>query len=859
MHQERYPFRASEAKWQTRWEEAQSFTVSDEAIQSAENPYYVLEMFPYPSGNIHMGHVRNYTMGDALARYKRAQGHTVLHPMGWDAFGLPAENAAIERGVHPGGWTYENIATMREQLKLIGLSYDWNREFATCDPDYYQHEQRFFLKMVKAGLAYKKESTVNWDPVDHTVLANEQVIDGKGWRSGAPVERKKLSQWFLKITAYAEPLLEAITELEDWPEKVRTMQEHWIGRSYGASITFEIQGFDQGLEVYTTRPDTIYGMSFAAIAANHPIAEGLAKENKNLHAFIKECEQLGTSEEAIETAEKRGFDTGLKVVHPFTGEPKPLYVANFVLMDYGTGAIFGCPAHDQRDLDFARKYDLDVTPVVMPADGNKDEFTIENEAYSGDGIIINSPELDGLPIADAKEKAISLLEQKQIGTRQTNYRLRDWGVSRQRYWGCPIPMVKCPSCGDVPVPEDQLPVTLPEDVTFDQPGNPLNHHPTWKHVSCPKCGGDAERETDTFDTFFESSWYFARFITPKSDKGLEAAKADRWLPVNRYIGGVEHAVLHLLYARFYTRALNDLGYTSVKEPFEGLLTQGMVCHETYQDAHGAWLYPDEVHKNEQGIWVHDETSKPIEVGPSIKMSKSKRNTVDPRHIIESYGADTARLFILSDSPPERDLEWTQAGVDGAWRYMNRIWRLVVEPMEHIKSVAPAPLDRPASEASPLLRQLHKTIAQASEAYEGCHYNKVIALIREFTNALGNAPYQSEAEAAEYRCAIETVLKLMAPMVPHIAEECWEALGHEMMICEAPWPVASEALLVDDQVTLAIQVNGRLRATLELAKDTSKDETERQALALPNVQQHVAGKDIRKVIVVPGKIVNIVAA
>ncbi len=850
---QRYNFRETEVKWQACWEEAGVFAT---ATETDKPHYYVLEMFPYPSGNIHMGHVRNYTLGDVMARYKRAQGFHVLHPMGWDAFGLPAENAAIERGVHPKGWTYDNIATMREQLKSIGLSYDWSREFATCDPDYYRHEQRFFLEMLKHGLAYRKESYVNWDPVDQTVLANEQVVDGCGWRSGAPVERKKLSQWFLKISDYAEELLQAIETLEQWPDKVRIMQEKWIGKSYGASIHFEIKGRDERLEVYTTRPDTLFGMSFAAIAANHSLALELAENNEELAAFIRECDQLGTSEEAIEKAEKKGIDTGLKVVHPFTGEEKPLYVANFVLMDYGTGAIFACPAHDERDHAFARKYDLPITQVIA---NEKETIDIHEEAYTGDGVLINSDFLNGLPVEEAKQKAIAVLEEKETGTKTINYRLRDWGVSRQRYWGCPIPIIYCEDCGAVPVPEDQLPVELPEDVNFDKPGNPLAHHPTWKQVACPQCGKPAERETDTFDTFFESSWYFARFISPQSEDGIDKQAANRWLPVDQYIGGVEHAVMHLLYSRFFMRALKTCGIVDVEEPFKGLMTQGMVCHQTFKGEDGNWLYPDDVVKKDDA-WMHRQTGAPVKAGRSEKMSKSKRNTIDPHHIITTYGADTARLFMLSDSPPERDLEWTEAGVDGAWRYVSRVWRLVADHKEALLKAdtggAAQITDGPLLE---LRKKTHKTIDAVTKDIEAFHFNKAVAHIRELTNALGTMELSAAEDMSVYKEGLEAAIKLMAPLMPHLAEECWAQLGHERIVCDEPWPVAEKALLEDDTVTIAIQVNGKIRGKLELVKDSSKKDTEKAALSHENVQRAIAEKEVKKIIVVPNKIVNVVVA
>jgi len=859
----RYNAKLSEEKWQKRWEEARAFVTP---AKSDKPDYYVLEMFPYPSGNIHMGHVRNYTLGDVVARFKRAQGFNVLHPMGWDAFGLPAENAAIERGVHPKGWTYQNIDTMRGQLKGIGLSYDWAREVATCDPEYYQHEQRFFLKLLEAGLAYRKESYVNWDPVDNTVLANEQVVDGRGWRSGASVERKKLSQWFLKITAFAEELLEGITTLEGWPDKVRTMQENWIGKSEGARLRFTILCEKPGkapiesmLEVYTTRPDTLFGMSFLAISPNHPLAESMIPHSPEAAAFIKECSQLGTSEEAIEKAEKKGFDTGLKAVHPFTGERFPVYIANFVLMDYGTGAVFGCPAHDERDHAFAVKYGLSITPVVSsrhpvggkaaaqdlaPLPGDPAQAVASQDdalPYTGDGVLINSDFLNGLSVAEAKERMLAEIEKRGFGERQVQYRLRDWGVSRQRYWGCPIPIIHCGDCGAVPVPEKDLPVVLPEDVTFDAPGNPLARHPSWKHVPCPACGKPAERETDTFDTFFESSWYFARFADNTAKEGINFEAATRWLPVDQYIGGVEHAVLHLLYSRFFMRALTKVGIVECAEPFKGLMTQGMVCHATFKDAGGGWLYPSEVMKKGEQ-WVTIEGELPALQGRSEKMSKSKRNTVDPRHIIEAYGADTARLFMLSDSPPERDLEWTDAGIDGAWRYLQRLYRLVAE----IGDGAASPNDE-------IRRLTHKTIHHVTKDIEAFHFNKAVARMRELTNALEKA----DAASPDYRFALETVLHLFQPMIPHIAEELWAMLGHADMLVARAWPVADAALIVDESVTVAVQVNGKLRATLQLPRDCPQADAEAAALGDENVKKAIEGKTVRKVVVVPNRIVNVV--
>ncbi len=852
---DRYSVETTESKWRKVWEDRQIFTANE---ASSRPKYYVLEMFPYPSGRIHMGHVRNYTLGDVVARHKRAKGYEVLHPMGWDAFGLPAENAAIERGVHPAIWTRENIAAMREQLKSMGLSYDWSREIATCEPEYYRHEQRMFLDFLKAGLVYRKESWVNWDPTENTVLANEQVIDGRGWRSGALVEKRLLSQWFLKITHFAEDLLESLKTLERWPDRVRLMQENWIGRSEGAHLSWALQGRSDRLEVFTTRPDTLFGAAFVAISPNHPLAAELAATSPALTAFIAECNRMGTSEVAMETAEKKGVDTGLRAIHPFDSSLQvPVYVANFVLMDYGSGAVFGCPAHDQRDLDFARTYSLPVVPVVLPPDTDPTSFTIGTEAYVGPGTLFNSRFMDGMTVEVAKAEAIARIEREGQGGKTVNWRLRDWGVSRQRYWGCPIPIIHCDSCGAVPVPASDLPVRLPEDVSFDKPGNPLAHHPTWKHTTCPTCGKPAQRETDTFDTFFESSWYFARYCSPqREDCAFDRAAADHWLSVDQYIGGIEHAVLHLLYSRFFTRALKACGYLSVKEPFAGLLTQGMVCHETYKDEAGAWLYPDEVNKESPDQAVHVTTGAKVRVGRSEKMSKSKRNVVDPAKIIATYGADTARLFMLSDSPPERDLEWTDAGVDGAWRYLNRLWRLVSGMAETLPAIG-TPMPPLGPEAERLRRLVHKTIATVDEDLERFHFNKAVARTRELTNALGDAKPEGTDMLWVLREGLEAAAVLIGPMMPHLAEELWSLLGRTDLVAQTPWPIPQADLLTEDTVTVAVQMNGKLRATVSLPVDADSALAEKTALEHPSVVSAMAGKPARKVIVVPNRIINIV--
>ncbi|HEX9964688.1 MAG TPA: leucine--tRNA ligase [Allosphingosinicella sp.] len=828
----------ADARWQKLWEDRGTFHASGDG----ERPRaYVLEMFPYPSGRIHMGHVRNYTMGDVLARYRRMNGFDVLHPMGWDAFGMPAENAAMEKKVHPGEWTRSNIDTMRSQLKRLGFALDWSRELATCDPSYYGHEQALFLDLFEAGLVYRKQSEVNWDPVDMTVLANEQVIDGRGWRSGALVERRKLSQWFLRITAFAEELLDGLGRLDQWPDKVRLMQENWIGRSQGLKFRFELAepvAGEEGFEVFTTRPDTIFGASFAAISPDHPIALALAEGNQALAAFIDECKQGGTTAAELETAEKKGFDTGARVVHPLDPEWRlPLYVANFVLMDYGTGAIFGCPAHDQRDLDFARKYGLPVTRVVAPSPEEADE-PIGDEAYIGPGRLVNSRFLDGLAAEDGIREVIARAEAEGWGEGTTVWRLRDWGVSRQRYWGTPIPIVHCEACGPVAVQRERLPVVLPEDIDFETPGNPLERHPTWSGVDCPDCGGPARRETDTLDTFVDSSWYFIRFASQPADSPFDRAEAERWLPVDQYIGGVEHAILHLLYARFWTRALQRINKLDVEEPFKGLFTQGMVTHVTFQDSEGRWLTPDEAESH----------SGPVTRGRVEKMSKSKRNTVDPEPIVDQYGADAVRWFMLSDSPPERDLEWSEAGIQGSWRFVQRIWRLAAEQAERGGSSWLG-----AGDDLALDRKVHRAIAAVGANVEALAFNKAVANLYELTNALEKAP----ASPTRSR-AVEILIRLAAPMVPHLAEEAWTALGREGLIAEAEWPVADPALLVEEEVTIAIQVNGKLRDTLTAPKGAAREVLEEMALASEKVARVLDGKPPRKVIVVPDRLVNLVA-
>jgi leucyl-tRNA synthetase len=855
---ERYNIKECEAKWRAKWNDNDCFRATED---SDKEKYYVLEMFPYPSGRIHVGHVRNYTLGDVVARYRRASGYNVLRPMGWDAFGLPAENAAIERGVHPSKWTISNTTEMREQLKSMGLAIDWEREFATCTPDYYKHEQAMFLKFLEKGIAYRKESVVNWDPVDNTVLANEQVVDGKGWRTGAPVERKNLNQWFLKITDYADDLLEGLNTLDRWPEKVRIMQENWIGKSKGLHLNLDIVDSDETLKIYTTRPDTIFGASFAAIAADHPLAEKLAGDKDGFADFIKECQATGTSEAAIEQAEKLGFDTGYTVQHPFLDDVQlPLYIANFILMDYGTGAIYGVPAHDQRDFDFATKYGLPIKQVISPpafANSALPEQPVEEqhdmqEAYSGPGTLINSEFINGLEIDAAKAEIIKRCEEQGIGEGTTQYRLRDWGISRQRYWGCPIPVVYRESDGAcIPVPEDQLPVELPEDISFDKPGNPLDHHPTWKHTTCPETGEPAIRETDTFDTFFESSWYQFRYCDPKNESlPVAKDKSDYWMGVDQYIGGVEHAVLHLLYARFFTRAMRTCGYVSCDEPFKGLFTQGMVTHETYQDSDGKWMFPTEYEA------LTDKSG--AKVGPSIKMSKSKKNVIDPEDILDTYGADAARLFILSDSPPERDLEWTESGIEGAWKFVNKLHRIISEQQDKLPAIGTAEPSEFSSSAKDLRSAAHKAIGGVAKSIEDFAMNKAVAQIRELSNAIAAFKPQDDADLWALRESFEILIKVFNPMMPHLAEELWSQLGHETLLTNEPWPSADESLLKQDTVTIGVQVNGKMRGTIDIAPDSSEDIAREAALAQDNVQRAMDGKQIRKFIYVPGKIVNVVA-
>jgi leucyl-tRNA synthetase len=873
MSSERYNAREAEPRWQRQWDEKAIFASKND---DPRPKYYVLEMFPYPSGRIHIGHVRNYTLGDVLARYMRAKGNNVIHPMGWDAFGLPAENAAIERKVAPKQWTYDNIAAMKKQLRSIGLSLDWAREFATCDPSYYKHQQKLFLDFLAAGLAEREKRKVNWDPVDMTVLANEQVIDGRGWRSQAIVEQREMNQWVFKITKYAQELLEAIDTLDRWPDKVRLMQRNWIGRSEGLLIRFMLDPVttpagETELKIFTTRPDTLFGAKFMAISADHPLAQAAAAKDPKLAEFIAEIKRMGTAQEIIDTAEKQGFDTGIRAIHPFDPNWRlPVYVANFVLMEYGTGAIFGCPAHDQRDLDFVNKYGLGNVPVVCPEGQDPKSFVITDTAYDGDGRMINSRFLDGMTIDAAKEEIAKRLENElrgnaPVGERQVNFRLRDWGISRQRYWGCPIPVIHCEKCDVVPVPEKDLPVRLPEDVTFDKPGNALDHHPTWKHVACPNCGGKALRETDTMDTFVDSSWYFARFTDPWNERAPTTRPvADRLMPVDQYIGGVEHAILHLLYSRFFTRAMKATGHIDMDEPFAGMFTQGMVVHETYQKTDGTYVTPAEVKietggNGRRGVMI--ATGEEVTIGSIEKMSKSKKNTVDPDDIIATYGADVARWFMLSDSPPDRDVIWSDERVQGAARFVQRLWRLVNEAVEIAGTV---PAARPASfgaDALALRKAAHGALDKVSAGIERLHFNVCLAHIREFTNALAEILAKGGQPSADLAYAIweaATILvQLIAPMMPHLAEECWQVLGQTGLISEADWPQIERDLLVEDSVTLVVQVNGKKRGEVTLPKAAQNAEIETAVLALDAVKATLGDKPVRKVIIVPMRIVNVV--
>jgi leucyl-tRNA synthetase len=851
----RYTPAEIEARWQQAWEQDEIF----KAVRSADKPkYYVLEMFPYPSGRIHMGHVRNYTMGDVIARYKIATGHNVLHPMGWDAFGMPAENAAMAIGGHPKDWTYGNIAEMKKQMKPLGLSIDWTREFATCDPEYYGQQQALFIDFLAEGLVYRKNAIVNWDPVDMTVLANEQVEAGRGWRSGALVERRELTQWFFKISEHSEELLDALDSLDNWPAKVKLMQANWIGKSRGLQFAFSTVDAPEGhdrIEVYTTRPDTLLGASFVGISPDHPLAKLLEKDNPDLAAFCAECRKGGTTEEAIETAEKLGFDTGITVRHPFdTAHELPVYIANFILMDYGTGAIFGCPAHDPRDFEFATKYGLPIISTFLPSEESDETLAEAYVPAKTDKVFYNR----GFAGAqwqtgnEAIDAAIAFCEENGVGQGVTKFRLRDWGLSRQRYWGCPIPVVHCDACGVVPEKKENLPIELPYDVNFDTPGNPLDRHPTWRDCACPSCGKPAKRETDTMDTFVDSSWYFARFTAPDAETPTNMEDAKYWMNVDQYIGGIEHAILHLLYSRFFARAMQITGHLpeSAIEPFDALFTQGMVTHAIYQtpnpDGRPTYHYPEAVDLRDGKAFLKENDSE-VEIIPSAKMSKSKNNVVDPLSIISNYGADTARWFVLSDSPPERDVEWTASGAEAAFKHLNRVWNIC----DRIGAMSP---DSKGEGDEELLRAMHKTIHDVTMGVESFGFNAAIAKLYAFTATL----QKSKAGHSAQREAIMTLAQLMSPMTPHLAEDIWAHQGGEGLIVTAPWPQADEKMLVDDTVTLPIQINGKRRAEISVPADMSKEEVEKIALAHEAVVRTLDGATPKKVIVVPGRIVNVVA-
>ncbi len=857
---EKYNPKVVEQKWQKIWQDKKTFEVE---IDQSKQKYYILEMFPYPSGKIHMGHVRNYTLGDVVARYKRAQGFNVMHPMGWDAFGLPAENAAMQNKTSPKKWTYENIEQMKNQLKLMGFSIDWSREFATCDEDYYFQQQKLFRILYEAGLVYRKESLVNWDPVEQTVLANEQVIEGKGWRSGAIVEQKKLSQWFFKITEFSEELLSDLSKLDRWPEKVKSMQSNWIGKSLGCQIQFEVfddkkNSTNEKLEIFTTRQDTIFGATFCAISPNHPFAETLSQHNEAIKNFIKECQKKGFSEETLAKEEKEGVFTNHFVKHPFKKDTfLPIYLANFILMDYGTGAIYGCPAHDQRDLDFANKYKLDVIPVICPNDADLKTFKIDNEAYTENGTLINSEFLNGKNIEEAKQEVNQKLEKLGIGESTINYRLRDWGISRQRYWGCPIPVIYREDGEIILVPEKDLPVKLPEEVNFEEKGNPLDSHSTWKHTTCPETGMKAIRETDTLDTFVDSSWYFLRFCSASNNEfPFDKKDINYWMPVDQYVGGVEHAILHLLYSRFFSRALQKGGQIKISEPFDGLFTQGMVCHETYKNEKNEWVYPDEVIE-EKGKITHIKSREKIIKGPSESMSKSKKNIIDPEKIITEYGADSARWFVLSDSPPERDINWSESGIQGSWRFCQKIWSLIQNNIDVFKTKNEKNLNDISDKAKELQREVHTSLSQVTTSIEKFQMNVSVAKIYEMVNHLSKFNSENPKDKSVMKESLEILIRIIEPMTPHLAEECWKIIGKTSDLTTEPWPKVKKDFLIRENTTIIIQINGKKRGEIVIAMNSIEEEVVKQSMKIKNIADIVEGKNIKKQIFVTNKILNLV--
>ena len=854
---EKFNSRVIEKKWQNKWSEENSFVAKKDL---SKEKFYILEMFPYPSGKIHMGHVRNYTLGDVIARYKRGKGFNVLHPMGWDAFGMPAENAAIQNNIHPAEWTYSNIETMKSQLKLMGLSIDWSREFATCDKDYYHHQQKLFKKLFKNNLVYKKKSFVNWDPVDNTVLANEQVIDGKGWRSGAEVEQKELSQWFFKIKDYADQLLNDLDHLNNWPDKVKLMQKNWIGRSEGCYLGFDIldknyKKVDQQLEIFTTRPDTIFGASFCAISPMHPLAQKISETDKTIQKFVNDQSLSAVNEESVARTEKEGIRTNLSVKHPFIKDKfLPIYIANFILMDYGTGAIYGVPAHDQRDFEFAKKYDLEIIQVIKNKDG-KDNIDLV-EAYTEDGEVINSDFLNGLSVEEAKKTIISKLEELKIGSKQVNYRLRDWGISRQRYWGCPIPIIYREDGDVIPVPDNELPVSLPDDIDFDSPGNPLEKHPTWKYTTCSETGMKAVRETDTLDTFVDSSWYFMKYCSENiQNHSFDDEDLNYWMPVDQYVGGVEHAILHLLYSRFFSKALSDTGVGNFNEPFEGLFTQGMVCHETFKTKKGEWILPSDTYeKNNQ--FYRLETNELLTKGPSESMSKSKKNVVDPEAIINTYGADTARWFMLSDSPPGRDINWSESGIKGAWKFINKIWSLINEN----KEIFQVPINDNEVETENyinLKKITHKSLKDITKSIESFQMNVAVAKIYEMTNFLTTFKATNNLEKNALNESIKILIRVLEPMTPHLAEECWSIIGYDSILSGQKWPEFDKNYVIDEFASVVIQVNGKKRAVIEIENNAEQEEILEQLKIIKNSQIPDDLSKIRKIIFVKNKILNLV--